>query len=136
MPIDMYSWQDSVRVVFVNNILILCHLIGLHFVLRGQPLANNSVIALSDVGELANALLCRTNLTNCCGTLPNRFGQFYYPSGAPVPINNERQGFYRNRGDQEIRLHRRSGVVSPTGKYRCEIPDSNMILQNLFIDLI
>ena len=110
-------------------------IIGVHFVLRGQPLANNSVIAFSDVGELANALLCRTNLTNCCGTLPNRFGQFYYPNGTLVPIQKEGAGFYRNRGDQEIRLHRRSGVVSPTGKYHCEIPDYNMTSQNLFIHL-
>ena len=110
--------------------------LGAHFVLRGQPLANNSVIALTDVGELGDALLCRTNLTSCCGTVPNRFGQFYYPNGVAVPINSQQQGFYRNRGNQEIRLHRRSGVNSPTGKYRCEIPDSNMNLQSVFIDLV
>lgn len=109
---------------------------GVHFVLRGQPLANNSVIALADVGEIGDALKCKTNLTNCCGTVSNRFGQFYYPNGLQVPINNRRQGFYRNRGDQEIRLHRRSGVSSPTGRFRCEIPDSNMAIQKLFILLV
>ena len=111
----------------------VCNILGVHFVLRGRPLANNSVIALTDVGELGDALLCRTNLTSCCGTLPNRFGQFYYPNGEAVPVNSQRQGFYRNRGDQEIRLHRRSGVNSPIGKFRCEIPDSNLNLQNIFI---
>ena len=122
--------------MIIIGIITVCAILGVHFVLGGQPLANNSVIALTDVGELGNALLCRTNLTSCCGTVPNRFGQFYYPSGVAVPINRERQGFYRNRGNQEIRLHRRSGINSPTGKYRCEIPDSNMNLQSVFIDLV
>ena len=107
----------------------------MHFILRGQPLGNNSVITLADVGEIGDALICSTNLTNCCGTVPNRFGQFYYPNGLAVPINSQRQGFYRDRGYQEIRLHRRAGVTSPTGRFRCEIPDSNMILQNIFITL-
>ena len=119
-----------------NDVHCVCYFIGVHFILRGQPLANNSVIALADVGELGDALLCRTNLTSCCGTIPNRFGQFYYPSAEVVPVNNQRQGFYRNRGNQEVRLHRRSGVNSPTGQYRCEIPDSNVNVQNLFIQLI
>ena len=108
----------------------------IHFFLKGQPLTNNSVIAITDVGELEDALMCRTNLTNCCGTPPNRFGQFYYPNGAVVPINSRRDGYYRNRGFKEVRLNRRSGVDSPTGTFRCEIPDSNMILQNVYITLV
>ena len=119
-----------------SEINTVCAILGVHFVLRGHPLANNSVIALTDVEELGGALLCRTNLTSCCGTVPNRFGQFYYPSGVTVPINSRRQGFYRNRENREIRLYRRAGVDSPTGKFRCEIPDSNMNPQNLFITLI
>ena len=109
--------------------------IGVHFILMGQPLANNSIIALADIGEIGDALICKTDLVNCCGTSPNRFGQFYYPNGTAVPINNQNEGFYRNRGDQEIRLHRRSGITSPTGRFRCEIPDSDMVTQNLFITL-
>ena len=110
--------------------------LGVYFILKGQPLENNSVIAIVDIGEGDDALVCKTNLTNCCGTVPNRFGQFYYPSGLPVPIDGLEQGFYRNRGDQEIRLHKRSGVMSPTGRFHCKIPDSNMVRQNIFIELI
>ena len=117
-------------------VLLLFIYTDIHFVLKGRSLANNSLIALADVGEIEDALICRTNLTQCCGMIPNRFGQFYYPSGTAVPINKEREGFYRNRGDQEIRLHRREGVSSPTGRFRCEIPDSNMVVRNLFITLV
>ena len=111
-------------------------LLGVYFILKGEPLENNSVIALSDIEEGDNALICKTNLTNCCGIVPNRFGQFYYPSGFPVPIKGLEKGFYRNRGDQEIRLHRRSGCMSPTGRFCCKIPDSNMVIQNIFIELV
>ena len=72
---------------------------------------------------------------NCCGTLPNRFGQFYYPNGVQVPVSNAGQGFYRNRGNQVIRLNRREGATSPTGKYRCEIPDASGEMQNIYITL-
>ena len=117
----------------VNCYDLFC--IGVYFVLGGQTFTNNSIVSIANIGEGMDALLCRTNLINCCGTLPNRFGEFYYPNGVMVPVNNARQGFYRNRGDQEIRLNRRDGVSSPTGRFHCEIPDASGVMQNLFITL-
>lgn len=97
---------------------------------------NNSVAPLARVGESDNALLCVTNNVDCCGTLPNRFGEFYYPSGEKVPINAAGDDFYRNRGDQRIALNRRVGTTSPTGKFRCEIRDANGDVQNIYINLV
>ena len=96
---------------------------------------NNSAVPLSEVGEGQNALLCKTNKENCCGTPPNRIGEFYYPSDIKVPIANEQEGFYRNRGERVVRLNRRDGTTSPMGKYRCEIPDTSGSVQNLYITL-
>ena len=96
---------------------------------------NNSVIPLTEVGEGDNALLCKTDKEECCGTVPNRFGEFYYPNGVKVPIANRRQGFYRNRGDQIIRLNRREGITSPTGTYRCEIPNADDAIVTIYITL-
>ena len=81
------------------------------------------------------ALICRTDEMDCCGTIPNRFGQFYYPHGDQVPIKSTDHGFYCNRGDQMIRLNRREGADSPTGTYRCEIPDASGEIRNLYITL-
>lgn len=80
-------------------------------------------------------MLCKTDMINCCGTVPNRFGQFYYPNGIIVPIKSRAHQFYRDRGDQVVRLNRREGTTSPTGTYLCEIPDENGIIQKLYIDL-
>lgn len=103
---------------------------------NGEIYTNNSVISLNDVGEGEQALLCKTNRVDCCGTLPKRHGEFYYPNGIQVPISKQLHGFYRNRGPQVVRLNRRTGVTSPSGKYRCEIPDVDGAMQNIYITLM
>ena len=112
-------------------------LVGVYFVLNGVMYTNNinSAVPLSEVGEGENALLCKTDKEDCCGTPPNRFGEFYYPSNIKVPIAKEQQSFYRNRGEKIIRLNRRDGTISPTGKYRCEVPDARGSIQNIYITL-
>ena len=107
----------------------------MYFELKGNRYDNNSAINILAIGEGDNALLCKTNKQDCCGTVPNRFGEFYYPNGVQVPIRGAEQGFYRNRGDQLIRLNRRDSTSSPTGKYFCEIPDANGVTQKIIIDI-
>lgn len=109
---------------------------GVYFEINGKVYLNNSALPLSDVGEHENALNCKTNKEDCCGTPPNRFGEFYYPNGVQVPIARQQQGFYRNRGEQIVRLNRRQGVSSPTGTYRCEIPDTDGVNVKIYIKLI
>ena len=114
---------------FTNNI------IGVYFELKGEVYDNNSMVSILAIGEGDNALLCKTNKQDCCGTVPNRFGEFYYPSGVRVSINSAGQGFYRDRGDQLIRLNRRDGITIPTGRYSCEIPDADGVTQKRFINI-
>ena len=109
---------------------------SVYFELNGKVYLNNSVISLSEVGENENALLCKTDLVTCCGTQPYRFGEFHYPSGETVSVKKAERGFYRNRGAQVVRLNRREGVTSPTGKFRCAIPDASGTIQNLYIYLL
>ena len=108
---------------------------GLYFELKNEVYLNNSAIPLRDIGEGDSALLCKTDRKDCCGTPPNRYGEFYYPNGVTVPIASRQQGFYRNSGEQVIRLHRRSTATSPTGKYRCAIPEVDGEIQNIYITL-
>ena len=110
-------------------------IIGVYFELKGERFDNNSVVNILAVGEGSSALLCKTNKQDCCGTVPNRFGEFYYPHGARVSIYITGDGFYRNRGNQMIRLNRRDGISSPTGRYSCEIPDASGVTQKLFINI-
>ena len=103
--------------------------------LRGQVYHNNSAIPLTEVGEDNNALLCKTDKEDCCGTVPNQLGTFYYPSSVQVPTARQQQGFYRNRGDQVVRLNRREGIMSPTGTYQCEVPNADNMMVTIYITL-
>lgn len=96
---------------------------------------NNTVVLVDDIGEEENALLCITNNADCCsGSI--RAGEFYFPnSNSPVLISREGGDFYRNRGTQLIRLNRRNGATSPTGIFRCEIPDAKGVMQNMLINI-
>ena len=107
----------------------------MYFELNGIVHPNHSAIPLLDVGENEGALFCKTKMEECCGTPPNRIGELYYSNGTQVPIAGLQYGFYRNRGQQVIRLNRREGVISPTGRYRCEIPDVGGVTQNIYITL-
>ena len=109
---------------------------SVYFELNGIAYPNNSVISLSEVGENEHALLCKTDLVPCCGTLPNRFGEFYYPNGDTVSVKGLGHGFYRDRGAQMVCLNRREGVTSPTGKFRCAIPDASGTMRYLFVHLL
>ena len=109
--------------------------------LDGQPIVNNSIVLLRNisVGD-AGALLCTTNSTTCCRGTGQAAGEWFYPNGRMVPINNPApdppEPYYRNRGTSLIRLNRRSsqGLSSMyTGVYCCEIPDQNGVTQTLCV---
>ena len=52
-----------------------------------------------------------------------------------MPISSLQHGFYRNRGDQLIRLNRREGITSPTGRYQCEVPNADDKTVKIYITL-
>ena len=109
---------------------------GLGFVLHKEAYSNGSTVLRTDIGEGDNALHCITNNTSCCNGA-GRAGEFYFPDGTQVPIsgNDPTRTYYRNRGDGFIRLNRRPNGKT-TGKFRCEIPDANGVLVNLFIIIL
>lgn len=102
---------------------------------RGQYIANRSAIQLSELGEGDNALFCLTDKTDCCRERPNRFGEFYYPNRVQVPNAGLLHDFYRDRGNQFIRLNRREWATGPIGRYCCNIPDVGGAIQKLCVNL-
>ena len=95
-------------------------------------------MTLEDIGEgEKDALLCNTNLTACCRPpySGSTNGNWYFPNGSSrIPSRgNLHSTFYRTRGQMVVRLnHRRGGEE---GIYRCEIPDSVNVVQNIYIGL-
>ena len=105
------------------------------FILHNQTCLNNSIVAINDIGEEDNALLCVTDKTDCCGKMDGeKMGEFYYPDNSAVVFSST-ISLYRTRGTKVVRLNRRNNVLSPIGRYRCEIPDANGNMQDIYIDI-
>ena len=106
------------------------------FSLRGTTYQNNSCVALEDIGEGHDALICVANLTasDFTGTF---LRNWFFPNGTRVPnmtanrTSGEQWDFYRTRGETVIRLNRRRG--GEEGIYRCEIPYSMNVIQTIYI---
>ena len=104
--------------------------------LNGQRIPYNSetTVDIRDIGTGENALLCVTDRASCCSG-SGRAGEWYYPDGRRVNIQGAGEDFYRNRGNRILRLNRARNVITPTGRYRCEIPDATGTTQNIFINI-
>ena len=92
-------------------------------------------MALEDIGEGNDGLLCVTNLTACC-VYPyigngSPSGNWFFPNGTRVA--NPQWEFYRERGNMKVILKRKRGGVE--GIYSCEIPDSMNVTQTINIGL-
>ena len=90
------------------------------------PLANNSVVVITDIGDGRSGgspLICTTTFTPCCASSANRYGEWYYPSGDSVHNSAAGEDFYRGRGDDgTVCLNRRNNALSPLGIFYCELP--------------
>ena len=91
---------------------------------------NNSVVAINDIGEEDDALLCVTDRSDCCY---NPIGEFYYPNNNSAVGYSTTNSLYRSRGTQVVRLNRRSDASA--GIYRCEVPDSTGLIINVYINI-
>ena len=91
---------------------------------------------MTDIGTDDKALQCFTTRDDCCGNPSNRMGEWYYPNMMLIPSFGAGEDFYRDRGSQVVRLNRRNSALSPTGKYRCTIPDASGATQILVANII
>ena len=101
----------------------------------------------SDIHD--RALLCITDLEDCCAAPRRVRGDWYYPDGRTVPTGYPvgPAAYQKNRGPNEIlngrqfygsvRLWRRYGRPPEGGRFRCELPsaaDPN-ITQTLYANI-
>ena len=87
-------------------------------------------MSLEDIGDDDAALFCMTNLT-CCRPPGSTIGNWFFPNGTRVPSHGAMWDFHRGRGQMMVQLNRRRG--GEDGIYRCEIPDSMDVTQNIYI---
>ena len=82
------------------------------------------MVVLSDIGEEESALYCITDEEQCCSsseTGGSELGNWFFPTQDEVDTTGD---IYSSRGASAVWLNRRNNAQSPTGVYRCEIPDA------------
>ena len=100
------------------------------FTLGDQPYRNGSSILMDEIGEGDDgALLCVTDLIQCCRGddtpgIGGALGEWFYPDGSLVQIEDSGDDFYRTRGLGVVRLNRRNNAMSPIGQFCCMVPDA------------
>ena len=112
--------------LYHNIIIVLtfCNFADAGLLFEGQELTNNSVVVLSDIGEEESALYCITDEEQCCSsseTGGSELGNWFFPTQDEVDTTGD---IYSSRGASAVWLNRRNNAQSPTGVYRCEIPDA------------
>ena len=97
---------------------------------------NGSMIPISDIGEGDDALLCFTDLTDCCNKIYTvvsmPLGDWFYPNETRILSDAV---IYRNRDRSVVRLHRRENTTEPHGQYCCKVPDATYRLVTLCINV-
>ena len=108
------------------------------FLLNGQLYPNNSVVTLTDIGDIFNgpALFCLTPSTECCSATetPNEATatrEWYLPDGTVLPAITS---FSREQVSSAVSLYR-NGAASPTGVFRCDVPDASETSQSIYVGL-
>ena len=121
--------------------------------LNGVIVPNDSDVLVTNIteggtdmaGQDDGGLLCHTDRSDCCRSVDGRAqGQWYFPTGDPgvqVPTEGTQTAakpdgdfFFRNRDDGIVRLNRR-GTPSERGRFRCEIPNADGDMVNLFVNI-
>ena len=102
---------------------------GVYLTLGTQVYRNGGIIIINEIGEGDDrALLCVTDLTQCCRSdetdRRGALGEWFYPDGALIQLEDSGDDIYRNRGPSAVRLNRRNNATSPTGQFCCVVPDA------------
>ena len=102
----------------------------------------NNVIPITMIGETNTTsntgLQCITDRRPCCGTQPNRFGEWLFPDGTTVPgTARNPTTFYRNRGDDgTVNLNRLgANIMMPTGQFCCRVLNAADTERTVCVDI-
>ena len=125
--------------VYSSKMLCYCYVysLGTALQLSGQRYSNNSLVTLTDIGEGdTTALLCLTDREQCCRARDgNPAGNWYFPNGSQVQAGAGSGSIYRTRDASRVLLNREDSAESPTGVYRCEVPNANGTDRSIYIGL-
>ena len=137
------SARITLGVCYVCNIIMQVATIlyaGVFLTLGGQPYRNGSSILIGEIGEGDEAaLLCVTDLVQCCRgedtDVGGALGEWFYPNGSLVQVEDSGDDFYHTRGLGIVRLNHRNNAMSPIGQFCCMVPDATFTNKIICINI-
>ena len=96
-------------------------------------LANNSIVAWTDIGEGNASLMCLTNKSDCCRDV-SESGKWVFPNQTDVHSMNATL-VHQLYGNSAIFLQRQSETQLASGIFHCHIMDENGTEQHLYIGI-
>lgn len=126
----------------ITCLLFVFYITGVFAFLNGSVLENNSIVTLSEIGsEDHNALLCYTNLSECCKAKQSNtsrgLGEWFYNQRTIVNRILSKIGYFISRDLSVVRLHHNISTTDllPVGIFTCQIPDSNTEIHTIHIGI-
>ena len=124
-----------VSIIFTLVVFVHCRANYPLFKFRDTSFTNNSYVFRGNVSVgVDNSLKCVTDYSECCGGAGSGVGNWFDKDG-----NKVHQGagsdadLYVTRGEGAVYLNRKNGGTS--GMWRCDIPDSDGLIQSIYIYL-
>ena len=137
----MSSWFYVLHLKDINFYCIKLHShTGVYLSFNGSILINDSTIGIrairTDV-KLRAHVVCTSDRMPCCQD-PQKYGEWYFPNGSQVIHKSEGAvAFHRSRdnlGNVHL-LRTNHTVMSPSGKFCCEVEDATGRNQKLCINI-
>jgi hypothetical protein len=63
-------------------------------------------------------------------------GQWHYPNGTLVEMNETISDIYTSRSQEVVRLHRKENAIMPSGRFHCKISDSTFMNQSIYVNVL
>ena len=133
-----WFWVTLLCVVLKLTILHLY--VGVYLSQNGRFIEPDSNILITDIGTSSpQQLVCTSDKMPCCQADP-QYGEWYFPDESQVIHTSERPApttFHRDRDNNgNVNLYRvSSDVMSPTGRFCCEIEDATATNQTVCVNI-
>ena len=120
---------------FALMVVVHCQTSYPRFEFGDRVLTNNSYFNRGDIGEgVDNSLGCVTDYSDCCAGVGSDVGNWFDRNGSEVHQGADgATDLYVIRGEGVVYLNRITGGAA--GMWRCDIPDSDGMMQTIYIYL-
>ena len=126
-------------------LLHISYITGVYLAFNGTVYADKNVVQITEIGETdpytgqGGGVLCITDRKPCCRDDQFSSGEWLFPNGSSIPMQETAAVYYRNRGDDgSVSLNILSSdtpLPLLIGLFCCVIPDATDAMRTACVDI-